>query len=285
MRNPYVTRESISENYFEVAGIPLKAGRFFTKFDGKDSLPVAIVSARLANRLWGEHDALGRRILYDPSAKKPGPFRTVVGVVGDVQEKELGGEAGLDFYNPYRQEADGNQYMLVRTRLNLSQFTALAERAMLSIDPEQSVFDFKTYDQRMLDGVWQLRISRLLLILFAGVALILATVGIYGVMSYAVTQRRQEIGVRLALGASPARIRSLIVARGALLGLGGLILGGLGAVILGRVLQHALRGISGIDQFSFMVALTSLFAVALAASILPASRASKIDPIVALRGE
>ena len=285
VRNPYVTRESISENYFEVAGIPLKAGRFFTKFDGKDSPPVAIVSARLANRLWGEHDALGRRILYDPSAKKPGPFRTIVGVVGDVQEKELGGEAGLDLYVPYRQEADGNQYMLVRTRLDLSQFTALAERAMLSIDPEQSVFDFKTYDQRILDGVWQLRISRLLLILFAGVALILATVGIYGVMSYAVMQRRQEIGVRLALGASPASIRSLIVARGALLGLGGLILGGLGAVILGRVLQHSLRGISGIDQFSFMLALTSLFAVALAASILPASRASKIDPIVALRGE
>jgi ABC-type antimicrobial peptide transport system permease subunit len=156
---------------------------------------------------------------------------------------------------------------------------------MWSIDPEQSIFDFKTYDQRILEGVWQLRISRLLLILFAGVALVLAATGVYGVMSYVVTQARQEIGVRLALGASPASIRSLIVMRGALLGVVGLLFGGAGALILGRVLRHVLPGISGIDQATFLLATATLLAVALLASALPASRASRIDPIVALRGE
>jgi putative ABC transport system permease protein len=291
MRNPYVTQESISENYFELLGIPLKAGRFFTKFDGKDSEPVAIVSSRLAKTLWPATEALGHRILYDPGTvrldvrAKSAPFRTVVGVVGDVQEKELGGEAGLDLCVPYRQKADANQYMLVRTKLEPSQFTALAERAMWSIDPEQSVFDFKTYDRRILDSVWQLRISRMLLILFAGVALVLAAIGIYGVMSYAVNQRRREVGVRLALGASPENIRALIVKRGALVGLSGLGIGGAGALILGRVLQHALRGIAGVDQASFAFALLALFAVTLAASAMPAWRASRIDPVITLRGE
>ena len=285
LRNPYITRASISESYFQLTQIPLKRGRFFTRFDGKDSQPIAIVSARLAKSLWGNEDVLGRRLRYDPMGKNPGPFRTIVGVVGDVREKDLGGEAGLDLYVPYRQDADANQYMLVRTTLPLSQFTELTEQAMWRIDPEQSIFDFKTYDQRILEGVWQLRISRLLLILFAGVALVLAATGVYGVMSYVVTQARQEIGVRLALGASPASIRSLIVTRGALLGVVGLFFGGAGALILGRVLRHVLPGISGIDQVTFLLANSTLLAVALLASALPASRASRIDPIVALRGE
>jgi putative ABC transport system permease protein len=285
LRNPYISRVSVSENYFQLTRIPLTRGRFFQSFDGKSSLPVAIVSARLAKRLWGDSDVIGRRLRYDPTAKEPQLFRTIVGVVGDVQEKELGGETGLDLYVPYRQEADGNQYVLVRTTLPLSQFSALAERAMWSIDPEQSIFDFKSYDQRILEGVWQLRISRVLLILFAGVALVLAATGIYGVMSYVVMQGRQEIGIRIALGASPARVRSLIVIRGALIGSIGLFLGGAGALILGRVLQHALPGIPGIDRFTFLLAAATLFAVALLASALPAARASSIDPIIALRGE
>jgi putative ABC transport system permease protein len=285
LRNPYVTYESISENYFQLVGIPLREGRFFSKFDGKDTEPVVILSARLARTLWGENAAVGQRLRYDPSAEKPGPLRKVVGIVGDVQEPDLGGEAGLDFYVPYRQQAESNQYILVRTRKNLREFTRLAEQAMWNIDPEQSVFDFATYDDRILSGIWQLRISRLLLVLFSGVALLLAIIGIYSVTSYVVGQRRRELGIRMALGATAQSVRSLIVGRGILLGSIGLALGALGAGVLGQVLRHLLRGIPRIDGVSFLAALTVLFTATLTASAVPAWRASRVDPVSALRDE
>jgi putative ABC transport system permease protein len=285
LHNPYVNLQSISEGYFELMGIALKAGRVFTPFDKKDSEPVAIVSERLARTLWPEKDALGQRLLYNPTARKPDSLRKIVGIVGNVQHRELGGEPSLDIYVPYRQRAAANQYMLVKTRLGLRQFTDQAQPAMWNIDPQQSVFDFKTYEQRILGGIWQLRISRTLLVLFGLVALVLAAIGIYGVMSYVVGQRTREMGIRLALGASPANVQALIVRRGMLLGGIGLTLGLMGALILARVLKHMLRGISHIDPLTFGGALFILVAVTLAACWLPARRASRVDPVASLKQE
>jgi putative ABC transport system permease protein len=285
LRNPYVTRESISENYFQLLGIPLQSGRFFNQFDGKDSEPVAIVSVRLARTLWADRDPIGQRLRYNPSAKTPGPLRKVIGVVGDIRDKELGGEPGLHFYVPYRQESDPNQYILVKTKLNLREFTGLAEHALWSIDPEQSIFDFKTYDQRILGTVWQLRISRMLLILFSAVALVLVAIGIYGVTAHVVGQRQREIGVRMALGATPARIRKWIIQRGVILSLTGFGIGALGGVILGRILAHNLRGVAALDITSLVTALPILFLTATAAFSIPAWRASSIDPVSSLRRE
>jgi putative ABC transport system permease protein len=285
LANPYVTRESISENYFSLTGISLLAGRPFNQFDGKDSEPVAIVSARLARTLWGNRDPVGRRLRHNPTAKTPGPFRKVIGVVADVQDHELGGQPGFHFYVPYRQEAEPNQYILVKSSLSMRDFTHIAERAMWSIDPEQSIFDFSTYDQRILNTVWQLRISRMLLILFSGVALVLAAIGIYSVTAYIAGQRQREVGIRMALGSSPGAIRVLIAKRSALTSLAGLATGLLGAAILGRVLEHALPGVTVTDPLAFVGVVLLLFVITLAASAFPAWRASRMDPVVSLRAE
>jgi predicted permease len=285
MRNPYVIQPVISENYFALMHIPLKAGRSFTNFDRAGTEPVAIVSERLAKVLWPDRDAVGQRILYNPTARTPGAWSKVVGVAGNVQRQELGGEPGLEMYVPYRQRIGPNQYMLVKTGLGAREFEQRAQQAMWSIDSEQSIFDFSTYDQLILDGIWQLRLSRVLLILFALVALVLAAIGIYGVMSYLVGQRTREMGIRLALGATPAGVRTMVVKRGVLLGAVGLGLGSLVAIALGRVLQHSLRGVSDFDPLSFGAALGVLIAVTFAASAVPAWRASRIDPAIALRDE
>ena len=285
LRNPYVTQPVISENYFALMRIPLKAGRAFTQFDRAGTEPVAIVSERLARSLWPDRDAVGQRILYNPAARTPGAWCKVVGVAGNVQRQELGGEPGLEMYMPYRQRVGPNQFMLVKTGLRQREFEQLAQQAMWSIDPEQSVFDFSTYDQLILDGIWQLRLSRVLLILFALVALVLAAIGIYGVMSYLVGQRAREMGIRLALGATPAGVRRMVVQRGIALGATGLGLGALAGVVLGRVLQHGVRGVSGSDPTSYAAAIAVLLGVSFAASTAPAWRASRIDPAIVLRDE
>ena len=284
-RNPYVTQPIVSENYFALMHIPLKAGRTFTPFDRANTEPVAIVSERLAKSLWPGRDPVGQRILHDPAARVPGAWCKVVGVVGNVQRRELGGEAGMELYVPYRQRLAANQYMLIQTGLPPREFQQRAEQAMWSIDPEQAVFDFTTYDQMILDGIWQLRLSRVLLMVFAGVALTLAAIGIYGVMSYLVGQRKREMGIRLALGSSPAGVRAMVIRRGIVLGAIGLGIGLCTAIGLGRFLEHTLRGISGADFVSFAGALAVLLAVTFAASAIPAWRASRIDPAIALREE
>jgi putative ABC transport system permease protein len=285
LANPYVNPQSVSEGYFAVMQIPLKAGRLFSEFDGPQSEPVTIVSERLARVLWPGQDPIGRRLRYDPFAREPRPFRKVVGVVGSVQHAMLGGEPSLDMYVSYRQGAAANQYLFVKTALGPREFQARAEGAMLSIDPEQSVFDFQSYDQRILDGIWQLRVSRLLLVVFGFVALALAGVGIYGVMSYLVGQRTREMGIRLALGATPGAVRGLVLRRGAWLGASGLALGLVLAGGLGRILAGMLHGISSVDPPTLGASASILFGAVLAASALPAWRASRVDPAVTLREE
>jgi len=283
LRNPYVTHHTISENFFAFARIPVKAGRAFSNFDRKDAEPVAIVSERLAKSLWPNRDPIGQRILYNPTARQP-EWRKVVGVAGNVQQRELGGEPGYDYYIPYRQDGfAANQYVLARTSLGMAEFTRRAEQAMWAIDSEQSVFDFATWDERILNGIWQLRISRMLLMLFAGVALVLSAIGIYGVMSYLVGQRRREMGIRLALGATPASVRGLVVRRGLVLAGAGTLAGLACAVPVATALQSAVRGVTAGDPLIFVGALGLLGIVTVAACGLPAWRASRVDPANALR--
>jgi putative ABC transport system permease protein len=285
LQNPFVVQQAISENYFDVMGIPLMAGRTFTRFDGADSQPVVIVSQRLATRLWPGQNPIGRRVRYNPTRNTPLPLRTVVGVVSDVVQERLGGPGGYALYVPYRQSADANQYILCRTRLSETQFRAKIEAVLWAIDSEQSMFDFKTYDQRILESVWQLRIARLLFLIFGAVALILAAIGIYGVMSYMVGQRAREIGIRLALGARPGEIQHFIVARGLVLTAAGLAGGMSAAWLMTRGLAAIIEGVNSRDPKVFAVPLVILFAVAVSASYLPAWRASRIDPAITLRQE
>lgn len=283
-KNPYVNYQAISENYFQVMRIPLRAGRFLNQFDRKESEPVALVSERLAKMLWPQGDAIGRRIRYNPTATTPYPFRRVVGIVGDVQQRQLGGEASFDLYVPYRQYDAANQYLLVKHRFtNETEFRSKAEQTLLAIDHEQSVFDFASYDQRILNSIWQLRVSRLLLVLFGIVALTLAAVGIYGVTSYIVDQRQQEIGIRLALGATPTDVQALVLKRGLLLGAIGIASGLGGAFVLGRVLGGILHAVRGFDLTSLLATVGVLLVTTIAANSIPAFRASRLNPIAVLR--
>ncbi len=284
-QNPYVVYQSVSEGYFELLGIPLRAGRAFTRFDGAEGEGVAIVSARLAERLWPSQDPLGGLLRYDPQRKKPGPFLKVVGVVGNVTHSELGGEPSHDVYVPYRQDAAANQYVLCRTTVPLREFQALAERALWSIDPEQSVFDFRHYEQRVLRGVWPLVLSRRLLLLFGAVALTLAAVGVFGVLSHSAAQRTREISIRLALGATPGRVRDLIAGRGVFLGSAGLLLGSAGALLAGRLLARIFPAVPATDASSLAAAILALGGVIVVASLLPAWRAARADPAAVLRQE
>jgi putative ABC transport system permease protein len=285
LKNPYVNFQAVSENYLGVMGIRLNAGRTFNMLDGKDGEQVAVVSERLAALLWPGKDAIGQRLLHNPTARQPGPWRKVIGVAGNVQHRQLGGEPSLDVYVPYRQWPTANQYLLVRHRLPEREFVAKAERAMWSIDPEQSLFNFATYEQRILDGIWQLRVSRMLLVLFGLVALVLAATGIYSLMSYLVAQRKREIGIRLALGATPASVQGLVVKRGLSLAAFGLAAGLAGALALGQVLQALLRGVGGADPVSLAGATGVLLLTTAAASAVPALRVSRIDPVKTLREE
>jgi predicted permease len=286
LRNPYVNPQSTSDDYFRVIGIRLLEGRFFSSFDRKDAAPVAIVSERVAKLLWPGKSAIGQKLQYNPLLQDPlNVYRSVVGVVADVQHRELGGEPSLDLYVPFRQTSQSNQFMLVKTRLPLPEFQRRAEDALFAIDPEQSVFDFQRYEDRILASIWQLRISRLLLIVFGGVAIALSAIGMYSVMSYLVGQRAREMAIRLALGATPHDLRVLVVRRGVLLSAVGSAIGLVASLLLGRFLGHTIRGVPPIEAWSVAVVLSALMLVTLAACAIPAWRASQSDPAMTLRLE
>ena len=285
LRNPYVNLQMASDNYFEFLRIPLKAGRSFNQFDREDTEPVTVISERLAKMSWPGQNPIGKRFLYNPARNPPNPYFTVVGVAGNVQNRELGGEPSLEMYLSYRQRCDPNEFMLVKTALSPHEFEHRAEQVMWNIDSEQSVFDFRSYDQRILDSIWQVRLSRMLLSVFSAVALTLAAIGIYGVMSFLVGQRKREIGIRLALGATPATVRRLIVQHGAAVGLGGAVAGLITALALGRVIEHGLNHVTAVDPIILIVPVCVLLAISVLACVVPAWRASRLDPATTLRQE
>jgi ABC-type antimicrobial peptide transport system permease subunit len=200
-----------------------------------------------------------------------------------VQHRHLGGEPSLEMYVPFRQTAQANQFVIARTSLPFGEFRARAEQALLAIDSQQSLFDFQTYDDRIMASIWQLRLSRLILVVLGVVALVLSTLGIYGVLSHVVGQRSREMGIRLALGATPEGLRLLIVRRALVLSAIGLAIGSLGALGLGRFMSHVVRGLSGFDAQTMAGTLGMLLAAAFVASVVPAWRASRTDPVTTLR--
>jgi ABC-type lipoprotein release transport system permease subunit len=221
------------------------------------------------------------RLRYDPLSQKPGKLHKIVGVVGSVQHDALGGEPMWTCMFP-----TANRRRRTYAKPNWArEFRSLAEKTAWSIDPEQSVFDFASYNKRVADSVWQLRLSRLLLFLFGVVALVIAAIGVYGVMSYAVRQRTREVGVRLALGATPYSVQALMMESGIAISSFGLGLGVVGALGLSRWLHSLLSVVSGVDVMSLSISLLMLMATVLVACAVPALRASRLSPVEALRSE
>jgi putative ABC transport system permease protein len=290
-RNPYVNAQIVNHGYFRAMKIPLRAGRFFDERDQTQTERVVVISERLAERFWPGQNPLGRRIRLGRRSEnyrldgntKEEPWHVVAGVSGNVRQRGALGEAGLDVYLCDQQEFAPESYLAVRAKVDPLTLAEAVKRAVWKVDPEQSVFDIHTMEQRVLNTIWQQRLAGVVFALFAGLALALAAVGIYGVMSYAVSQRTREIGVRMALGAQVPDVLKMVLGEGLKLTLTGVAIGLIAALAMALLMKSLLYGVGVIDPLTFAVAPALLAATAMVACWIPARRAARTDPLTALR--
>ena len=284
----FARKLAISPEYFRALGIPLLKGREFNEHDTADSPGVLIISEALARRLWPDGDALGKRLNIGFSGET---WREVVGVAGDAKQQELGERSSPAVYQPYSQVLDSRRWMLgdltfaIRTTTEPQDFAAVLRSALQAVDKQLPLYDVAPMEQVIAQKVADPRFYMLLLSSFSALALILAAAGIYGVISYAVTERTHEIGIRVALGAKAGDVLKLVITQGMKLVLAGLAIGLAGAFALTRVLTGFVYQVSVTDPITFTVLSLLLVAVAVLACYLPARRAAKVDPMVALRCE
>jgi putative ABC transport system permease protein len=272
----------VSANYFSVMEIPLKTGRTFTEQDNSLALGVVIINESMARRFWPGESPLGKRISID---WENGRWLSIVGIVGDVKEFGLDAETKPEMCMPYSQAASPWMSLAVRTSSDPMSMLPALQGQIHSLDKDLPPFDIKTMEQWLEDSLASRRFSMVLLGLFAALALILAAVGIYGVVSYAVAQRTHEIGVRMALGATRRSVLVMVIRNGLVLTAMGVALGLAGASALTRLLARLLYDVKPTDPMTFGAVALLLVGVTLLACYIPARRATKVDPMVALRYE
>jgi len=270
-------------DYFKTMGISVLNGRSFTDADRLGSLPVAIVNETMARTYWANGDAIGKRFrFYGPLDKAP--WMQIVGVINDVRH-DLNTPITPEYYLPFAQDTWHGMVLVARTSVDPASTASALRHQVWAIDKDQPVFEVKTMTEVRSISVALYSFSSVLLGIFAGVALLLASVGIYGVLAFAVTQRTQEIGIRMALGAGTRDVLSLVLRHGMGMTLLGIGIGLAGAWGLTRFISGLLVGVSTTDWLTFAVVTFSLLVAALLACYVPARRATKVDPLVALRYE
>ena len=269
--------------YFGTMHIPLLRGRNFTDYENVEARHVVLVSQSLAEKYFPAGDVLGKRILVVMSDKPE--WTEIVGVVGDVRYDSLTEEAEPTVYMPVPELTYPFMTFVIRTSGDPAEIVPAVRREIASIDPDQPISDVRTMNQVMADTVSRARFNTLLLGLFAGLATLLAAVGIFGVMNYAVTLRTREIGLRMALGAQPGRVLMLVLRQGLLLTLAGIGIGLAGALALTRLMSGLLYGIGATDPATYAAIVVLLAFVSLVACYIPARRATRVDPLIALRYE
>jgi putative ABC transport system permease protein len=282
----------VSSGYFQTMEIPLKQGRDFSETDSDGAPGVAIVNETLAQRYWPGEDPIGKHIKVN-MLNSQGPWRpqikdvwlTIVGIAGDVRDWELGDSKVGQVYISYLQNPSRLMKFAVRTASDPGSLTSGARQAVLDVDKNQPITDVKTMARFLDEAYAQHRTNMLLLGTFSALALVLAAVGIYGVMSYAVVQRVHEIGIRMALGAEPRDVLRLIIGHGLRLTLLGVAIGVAGALATGHWLASMLFGVQATDPFTYVSVAFLLVGVALLACYVPARRAMRVDPMIALRYE
>ncbi|MEK6300049.1 MAG: ABC transporter permease [Acidobacteriota bacterium] len=276
---PLADFRAISPNYFQMMGIPLLEGREFSVADAKGGLQTVIVNRAFAERYWPQENPLGRRLGDGDD------WMTVVGVVGDLHQSGLDQEAAPHVYAPFMQAPLRRSGLLVRTSVEPLSLVGAVRSQVNAIDPAQPIYNIQTMDALIAGSMSDRRLNLVLLAVFALTALSLAAIGIYGVISYSVTQRIREIGIRMALGAQSPDVLKLIVKQGMIPVIVGIAVGLAGALALTRVMSNLLFGVGANDPWTFAAIAVLLAAVALVACYIPALRATKVDPIVALRYE
>jgi putative ABC transport system permease protein len=287
---PYIETDQrpVSPGYFEALNIPLISGRRLSDSDNANAPLVAVVDEDFANRFWPGQSPIGKRIANSAVPKSNPPqflWRTIVGVVGHVKNYSLDKKGREQAYFSLAQSARNSMFVAVRTTSDPQSLTESVRREVLAIDPDQPIYDAATMDQLLDDSVAQPRLNSVLLSIFAALALALASIGIYGVMSYLVTLRWHEIGIRMALGAQRSDVLALILKQGVSLVVLGLAIGTIGSLIVTRVLSSLLYGVGAADLLTYTLVPLLLLSVAIIAVSLPARRATRVDPNVALRYE
>ncbi len=274
-----MSRLTVSPAYFYTLRIPVLKGRTFTDHDDERSLKVAVVNDSLARHLWPGENPLGKQlpVFYASLA--------VIGVVGDTRHEGLSQDVESEIYVPYLQQSDPSMQLAVRTASDPASLVSAVRSQVMAVDSAQPIYHVGTLEQTLSDSLAPRRFNMLLLGIFAAIALALATVGIYGVMAFSVTQRTHEIGIRMALGAERRDVLGLVVRQGLRLTAVGVVLGVAGAWALTRFLTNFLYGVRPTDPATFVLVSLALVTVSILASYIPARRATRVDPMVALRYE
>ena len=270
----------VAHRYLQAMRIPLRAGRYFDERDNFATDKVIIINETMAKHLWADRDAIGQIAVINREDWR------VVGIVGDVRHSTLEEGAGAEMYLNFRQTGDWNAIeMVVRTSRLPESFVPEVRAAMTAFDPALPTSEFTPLDQIVDDAVAPRRLITHLLGAFSSFALALASLGLYGVIAYSVSQRTQEIGIRLAIGAQRSDVMRLIVDEGLKMAAGGVAVGVVTALALSRLLASLLFGVTTTDPLIFSITAVVLISVALLACFIPARRAAKVDPVVALRCE
>jgi putative ABC transport system permease protein len=282
-QRPNAATRVINPNYFSSMGMRLLKGRNVDDRDKSTSPAVAVISESMAKRFWPNQDPIGKRFTPgDPT--RADQWIQVIGVVNDIRQFELTAEPKPQMYLTYEQIGFfAPRYLVVKTDVEPTSLASAVRNAVWEVDKDQPVSNIATMEEVLSDSIARQRFSMLLLAIFAGVALVLAAVGIYGVMSYSVAQRTHEIGIRMALGAQTGAVLKLAVGYGLKLVLVGVVIGLIAAFLLTRVMSTLLFGITPTDPMTFTLISAILILVALIASYIPARRATKVDPVIALR--
>jgi putative ABC transport system permease protein len=278
----------VTPGFFEGLRMPLIRGRFFDERDSRNSSPTMIISQAFAKKYFPDEDPIGKRIEIGASegaAREKYKTREVVGVVGDLRTSDLDKLPVASYYVPLPQLMWGAPTLVIRTAGQPYGVVDEIAKTLRSLDPSAPLYNVKSMEDYLALALGRARFQTVLLGLFAGIALLLTAVGLYGVMAQSVAQRTQEIGIRLALGATRESVRSMILRRGTILSLAGTGLGLVGAIIFARLIESLLYEIPPRDPMTYVSVCVLLALVAMLASYIPAFRATRLDPMVALRYE
>jgi putative ABC transport system permease protein len=280
-----VPYDTVTSGYFAALQIPLRRGRMFTRADTPSGQRVVLVNESFVRRFYRDEEPLGRRVTFGDPAQPDTPWQTIVGVVADTRRGGFEREPWAETYFPMQQGPDPRMFVFLRTAGDPAALAGAAQAAVWALDRDQAIAGIRTVRDLLAQAQANRRFTTLLLGLFAAVALVLAAIGVYGVLAYSTAQRTQEIGIRMALGADRAAILRMVFASGAKIAALGLGIGIAGALALTQVLSGLLFGVSPRDPLTFLVVPGALLVVALAACWIPARRAVRVEPVIALRGE
>jgi putative ABC transport system permease protein len=284
-QGPLAGYQLASPDYFATLRIPLLRGRFFTEADDENAPSVVLINQALADRYWSGEIPIGQRMTLDDPESEDADWATIVGIVGDTRYDGLDAGPRPEVYRPYAQAPPPFMTLVVRAEGEFAGLSSAVRNAVMEVDPQQPVYDLATMDDVLSESISRRRFGMFLFGLFAAAAIVMATVGLYGVLAFSVARRTNEIGIRVALGARPQQVVAHIVREGLWLGLAGLASGAIAAFALTRLMSSLIFGVGATDPITFGVGAALLLAIALLASYVPARRAAGIDPVVALKQE